>query len=516
MSVREYVGARYVPIVVGEWDNSKTYEPLMVVTYQGASYTSRQYVPAGIAITDEKFWVLSANYNAQVDAYRNEVQALDGRITANANAIETETANRTAAVTAEMERAQSAEQTLQTNIDTEKTRAESAEQTLQSTLDKKADEEFAFEPFNKPAPDDVQKNKTALMLNKGPVAFFSGYNPNVPFNTFKGTNTSTTEIAAPDTFPTYGYHDIVGDSRSMECMPYKAVIPENGVISINDTGFVCDASYIDLIAVGDSVQLKSIDYPYADDSAFGLVSDITDNKVTVDNWRLPKGSTSSLPVTCDIYINPVNGFYSQYTVTKFHGKASKNAKLYGHEYQFVIEPELSDFRYAIGIGMYCDKGALTAGMRIYGNDSTPIVSGMEFKSCSHLLESLDNEKRLAYILYPSGRERIAVGITSKNTFDTKKVLCKTDTGMLTVNTSDLFTENGEQYEYILMNGAIRFNNDNNCRIGGPNIESTSGQSVTITRDGYKWAKLNVLVIKSDTVGTDILYIDNNGGVVSID
>lgn len=74
MSVREYVGARYVPIVVGEWDKTHTYEPLMVVTYQGASYTSRQYVPAGIEITNEIYWVLSANYNAQFEAYRKEVR----------------------------------------------------------------------------------------------------------------------------------------------------------------------------------------------------------------------------------------------------------------------------------------------------------------------------------------------------------------------------------------------------------------------------------------------------------
>ena len=76
MSVREYIGARYVPIFVGEWDNNRTYEPLMVVTYQGASYTSRQYVPAGIKITNESYWVLSANYNAQMEAYRKEVREI--------------------------------------------------------------------------------------------------------------------------------------------------------------------------------------------------------------------------------------------------------------------------------------------------------------------------------------------------------------------------------------------------------------------------------------------------------
>lgn len=76
MSVREYVGARYVPLVVGDWDNTKTYEPLSVVYYQGASYTSRQYVPTGIEITNTDYWALSANYNAQVEAYRSEVQAI--------------------------------------------------------------------------------------------------------------------------------------------------------------------------------------------------------------------------------------------------------------------------------------------------------------------------------------------------------------------------------------------------------------------------------------------------------
>ena len=111
MSVREYVGARYVPIVVGEWDNSKTYEPLMVVIHEGNSYVSRQYVPTGIDIQNEQYWIESANYNAQVDAYRKEVQAFNGRITANATAID-----------AEKTRAKGAEQTLQDGINTNATK----------------------------------------------------------------------------------------------------------------------------------------------------------------------------------------------------------------------------------------------------------------------------------------------------------------------------------------------------------------------------------------------------------
>lgn len=89
MTVREYIGARYVPLYIGEWDNTKAYEPLSIVSYQGNSYTSRQAVPIGIDIENESFWVLSAAYNAQVEQYRQEVQAFDGRITQNSEDIAT-------------------------------------------------------------------------------------------------------------------------------------------------------------------------------------------------------------------------------------------------------------------------------------------------------------------------------------------------------------------------------------------------------------------------------------------
>ena len=94
-----YVGHRYVPKIFGEWDNTQIYEPLSIVQYQGTSYTSRQYVPVGIEITNEEFWVVTGNYNAQVEQYRQEVRAFDDRINDNETSIvtldekNTETAN---------------------------------------------------------------------------------------------------------------------------------------------------------------------------------------------------------------------------------------------------------------------------------------------------------------------------------------------------------------------------------------------------------------------------------------
>lgn len=88
--VRQYVGARYVPLFATpiEWSDTREYEPLTIVLYQGNSYTSRQYVPTGIEVTNEEYWALTGNFNAQVEAYRQEVMALDERITANAQAID--------------------------------------------------------------------------------------------------------------------------------------------------------------------------------------------------------------------------------------------------------------------------------------------------------------------------------------------------------------------------------------------------------------------------------------------
>lgn len=76
---RQYIGARYVPIFGRkdeesiEWDNTGTYEPLTIVLYQGNSYTSRQFVPVGVAITNLEYWAPTGTYNAQVEAYRQEV-----------------------------------------------------------------------------------------------------------------------------------------------------------------------------------------------------------------------------------------------------------------------------------------------------------------------------------------------------------------------------------------------------------------------------------------------------------
>src|SRR5699024_9259531 len=71
-----YVGHRYVPKIFGEWDKQNQYEGLSIVTHKGDSYTSKKRVPVGIDILNEEYWVVTGNYNAQIEHYRDEVRNL--------------------------------------------------------------------------------------------------------------------------------------------------------------------------------------------------------------------------------------------------------------------------------------------------------------------------------------------------------------------------------------------------------------------------------------------------------
>ena len=74
-----YIGARYVPVFAGDWDQTREYEALTVVQYQGDSYTSKMYVPVGIDISNTMYWIKSANFNQQVAAMGTRIDALQGQ-----------------------------------------------------------------------------------------------------------------------------------------------------------------------------------------------------------------------------------------------------------------------------------------------------------------------------------------------------------------------------------------------------------------------------------------------------
>jgi len=75
-----YIGHRYVPLLIGEWDKKIDYEGLSIVTHQGNSYTSKKRVPVGIDILNKEFWVVTGNYNAQVEYYRQETERVSEKL----------------------------------------------------------------------------------------------------------------------------------------------------------------------------------------------------------------------------------------------------------------------------------------------------------------------------------------------------------------------------------------------------------------------------------------------------
>lgn len=84
-----YVGMRYIPLFDGDWNANKDYEPLVIVSIEGNSYTSKTFIPAGInPVGNPEYWAETGNYNAQIEAYRQEVLTFDDRIEKNTTDID--------------------------------------------------------------------------------------------------------------------------------------------------------------------------------------------------------------------------------------------------------------------------------------------------------------------------------------------------------------------------------------------------------------------------------------------
>lgn len=139
MATNQYIGARYVPLFADpiDWSSANAYEPLTIVMNAGSTYTSRQYVPQGVDISDASYWLRTADYNAQIAQYRDEVRGYDSRI-----AVTEETASRAestanqavTSVTAESDAREKADSALESKISAETSARESAIEELDNDL----------------------------------------------------------------------------------------------------------------------------------------------------------------------------------------------------------------------------------------------------------------------------------------------------------------------------------------------------------------------------------------------
>lgn len=87
MSVRQYIGARYVIKIYensvdpasAEWESSTNYEPLTMVTYNYGSYLSKKEVPASVGnpADNPSYWVQTGFYNGQIANLQNQIDEIN-------------------------------------------------------------------------------------------------------------------------------------------------------------------------------------------------------------------------------------------------------------------------------------------------------------------------------------------------------------------------------------------------------------------------------------------------------
>lgn len=161
--VREYIGARYVPVFANpaEWDNTRGYEPLTIVLHEGNSFTSTQYVPSGVDIKNTEYWLETGNWNAQIEAYRQEVLRFDGRITQNADGIKANMA----AIADEATARASADTALQQLIESEETARKAADTELANRMN----------DFERMTPLEHEKGRHAVFIGDSFMAPSTSY-----------------------------------------------------------------------------------------------------------------------------------------------------------------------------------------------------------------------------------------------------------------------------------------------------------------------------------------------------
>lgn len=249
----QYIGSRYVPLFAepAEWDSTRTYEPLTIVMHDGNSYTSRQYVPVGIEITNEKFWALTGNYNAQVEQYRQDVV----RYSTQLNAV-------SAALNDEITRATTADNKLTEDLSAEVTRATTAENKLTEDLKKCI---FSFDSLESLKNSDIDFKLNDYVQVQGLIYKITNDAANgmdiIAVSESKSITLQTYSYIKPEYL---GYvHDTDTDAavyinRALEIARGKDIVILSGEYKTNTTVHM---SYRDCVYISGNTSIIASEYP---------------------------------------------------------------------------------------------------------------------------------------------------------------------------------------------------------------------------------------------------------------
>lgn len=238
MTVTQYIGSRYVPIFADpqEWNNTRTYEALTIVSHEGNSYTSKQYVPTGKDISDSDYWVQTGNYNAQVENYRLETQNAVKQINESVDTLNKNIDTQNKTITSQIEEQ---DEKIATQIEEQESKITN-QITEQDTKINTQIEEQDSKIATQIEEQNALVNSKVEKVNKIILAYTA-------------IQTSDTTITLPDDETSVNYYDIYLPLNQIE--PYAFSSQHSLTYSIQIKDLNCTSQ-------GDSIIMSREDYPY--------------------------------------------------------------------------------------------------------------------------------------------------------------------------------------------------------------------------------------------------------------
>lgn len=85
--IRQYIGARYTTKIYtnsldpssAEWESGRSWEPLILVTYNNSSYLSKKEIPSSVGnpASNPDYWVCTGYYNGQIASLQSQIDVIN-------------------------------------------------------------------------------------------------------------------------------------------------------------------------------------------------------------------------------------------------------------------------------------------------------------------------------------------------------------------------------------------------------------------------------------------------------
>lgn len=247
-----YIGARYVPLILGTWSETVAYEPLSIVTYQGNSYTSKTFVPAGTPVSNETYWSLTGNYNAQVEQYRQEVQNISSSLSGIDDDI-TELNTTTTSLSNQMTTANNNISTLQSDVSTLEENVESLQEINYTKINDLKNRTFILigDSYGTGQNESGTPTTSWIQLFKNNVnaTIYSNAINGIGFTTTPSFTNALSQVEVPDHSKVTdiivlgGYNDTSNPTTGMESfMTYVKTNYPNAIVRLGHIGWSRDSN----------------------------------------------------------------------------------------------------------------------------------------------------------------------------------------------------------------------------------------------------------------------------------